>query len=382
MDHNPENVSFEIEVQMKLLMQCLISFLMPIATIGNTLTGEGGIVVHEASGIAKLGDRLIIVGDDADGRYFEMMLEDQKIPVIPIDPEKIREVPLPGASMAMDLEAIDFLSDGRVVILSEQQRSLIARESITSDRYKVIIEYDKLLAEFGNRGLEGLAVERRGDGSSQVAVMWEGGYPEYDQVPDQIRALVGRFPFKPIIVVREIGSDGVVVKETDDPAEKIVLDVPEPPGEAPTAQRYRGTDLVWHRWRNEGIEGGFERGFIVLLSSLNSPPDDSGVDKKYQYKLLQRFDLQGKPVGEPLDLSRICQGILGDAVEEICKHLKPELSTHMRKVAGMIEDSDGMSVNWEGLSWFEEGVSLVTIYDTWPKDPPFAMIFDIPQEWK
>jgi hypothetical protein len=54
----------------------------------------------------------------------------------------------------------------------------------------------------------------------------------------------------------------------------------------------------------------------------------------------------------------------------------------MRKVAGMIEDSDGMSVNWEGLSWFEEGVSLVTIYDTWPKDPPFAMIFDIPQEWK
>ncbi len=368
---------------MKFLLQSVVTLLMTAALPGIALTaGEEGIVVHETSGITRLGDRLIIVSDDADGRYFELMLEGRNGPIIPIDPEKIREVVLPGASMAMDLEAIDILADGRIVVLSEQQRCLIGRESKTSDRCGVIAEYDRTLSEFGNRGLEGLAVERRDDGSSRVAVLWEGGYPEYDQVPYQLRDQVGRFPLKPIIVIHDIEGYGVVSRPTDNTMKTIILDVTEPPGDVPIAQRFRGTDLVWHKWSDENDVDGFRRGFIVMLSSLNSPPDGSRVDRHYKYKRLQRFDLEGKPVGEPLDLSEICQSIIGDGLEEACIDLKPSLSSHLKAVAGMIEETDGEVVNWEGLNWFVEGESLVAIYDTWPLDPPFAMIFDIPQEWK
>ena len=58
------------------------------------------------------------------------------------------------------------------------------------------------------------------------------------------------------------------------------------------------------------------------------------------------------------------------------------MSSHMKNVIGIIDESHGEAVNWEGLGWFVEGESLMVIYDTWPKDPPFVMIFDIPAGWK
>jgi hypothetical protein len=338
-------------------------------------------VIQEASGIARLGDKLLIVGDDADGRYFEMDLEGRVGPVIPIVQEKVKEIVMPHADMAMDLESIDILADGRIAVLSEQLRCLVARERVESDRYTVIAEYGRTLSEFGNLGLEGLAVERLDDGSSKVAVLWEGGYPIIGAVNPQLREKVGRGPLKPIVAIHPIEAPGTVEAE-ESPHTYITLDVPLPDGEAPDAQRFRGSDLVWHRWRDPEAEDGVMDGFIVLLTSSNSSPEGSDTPRRYLFKLLQRFDLEGRPVGDPLDLKKICQMSLGESADAICKGLGAAVTAHMTDVMGIIRESEGESVNWEGLSWFEEGKSLITIYDTWPKDPPFALVFEIPPEWK
>jgi len=342
---------------------------------------EGYLIVREASGIARQGDRLIIVGDDADGRYFELDLEGQRGPIIPIDPKKVREVVLPGAGLAMDLEGIDVLADGRIVILSEQLRCLIGGESAGVDPLTVVAEYDRTLAGFGIRGLEGLAVKKKGGGGSRVAVMWEGGYPEYKSVPGQLRGFVGRLPFKPVIVVHEV-RDGGVIRAGHNPLKEIQLDVPEPDGDPPIAQRFRGSDLVWYQWSGGEDEGGNVEGFIVLLTSENSPPDEFGIDKSYEIKVLQRFDMDGKPVGDPLDLNKICAQAFTDYIENISVSMGDKMLSHCRQVKSILEDSSGEEVNWEGLGWFEEGKSLIAIYDTWPKDPPFALVIDIPSDWK
>ncbi len=350
-----------------------------LATFGVPLfAGAGEIIVREASGVARLGDRLIIVGDDADGRYFELDLEARRDPVIPIDPAKVRGVSIPNAAMAMDLESIDILADGRIAVLSEQLRCLVAGKSGVDQPFEVVAEYARTFAEFGSLGLEGLAVSKQDNGGSKVAVLWEGGYPDFESVPQQLRDRVGRFPLKPVVIVHEISEQGVADLVLQ-PPKIIPLQVPEPNGEEPESQRFRGTDLVWHRWRSPNEKEGVIEGFIVLLSSSNSPVEGP---RRYRFKYLQRFDMEGRTVGDPLDLTSVCRTILGESADEVCRELGFEMSYHMRNVIGIVEESQGEDVNWEGLGWFVEGESLITIYDTWPKDPPFALIFDIPEEWK
>ncbi len=111
--------------------------LILISTCSENSDKDQGIIVQEASGIARLDDKLIMVGDDADGKYFELNLDGRSGPIIPVDPEKVKEVILSGAELAMDLEGIDVLADGRIAILSEQLRCLIAKESLGSDHYVV-----------------------------------------------------------------------------------------------------------------------------------------------------------------------------------------------------------------------------------------------------
>lgn len=194
----------------------IIAILAVIFSCAQDPGGEDGIVIHEASGIARIDDRLIIVGDDADGRYYEMDLNEHRWPIIPIDPLRVREVKMPHAELASDLESIDVLTDGRIAVLSEQLRCLIAKENLSTDRYSIIAEYDRTLTEFGNRGLEGLAVKELVDGGSRVAVLWEGGYPLYRLVPFELRHLVDRTPLNPVIVVHDI-KKGETVGLVDEP---------------------------------------------------------------------------------------------------------------------------------------------------------------------
>jgi hypothetical protein len=358
-----------------------IAGLAVVCSCSKNHEGEQGIVIHEASGIARIDDRLIIVGDDADGRYYEMELNGHRWPIIPIDPHRVREVNMPHAELASDLESIDVLNDGRIAVLSEHLRCLIAKENLSSDRYSVVAEYDKALTEFGNRGLEGLSVKRLVNGGSRIAVLWEGGYPLYRLVPFELRNRVGRFPLRPVIVVHDI-KKGETVALVDEPLQTLILNVPQPSGKSPMAQRFRGSDLVWHRWVKNKNTDHFEEGFIVLLSSENSPPIDGNVPKEYKQKILQRFNLEGEPVGEPLDVNRSGKEAFEELDEEIFDTLSPRMAAHLKKIRSLFLEEDWEDINWEGLDWFEEGISVITIYDKRRLDPPFALVVKLPDSWK
>lgn len=295
--------------------------------------------VKEASGITRVDEDLLIVGDDDPGCYFRFAISGQQGPEIKITPTGVTRVQLPHASLAVDLEAIDVLEDEQIVVLSERLRALVGKDGI-------IAEYENPLSEFGNRGLEGLAVRRLKDGSSRIAVLWEGGYPEYRDVPRQLRKHVGRVPMCPVIWIHDLkaGKTGAEIKDKNKEKyslRKIELDVPKPRGQEPQAQRFRAPDLVWHHLGEKGY------GFIVLLSSQNSPE----VGKtKHMHTWLQRFTIDGRPLGERLDL-------------------KGRLPKHLKKA------------NWEGLGWFEEGKSLVIIHDEKSKGTPTAFIVELDPAW-
>lgn len=294
-------------------------------------------VLEEASGVVRAGNFLLIVDDHQPGAYYRFPLRGFSGPVIPIDPARTRRVSFPWAKFVPDLEAIEVLADGRVVVLSERLRALLGRTG-------VVAQYEHPLAEFGGRGLEGVAVKRLPNGSSRVAVVWEGGYPEYHRVNPQLQAGSGRRALRPIILVHDLtrGQSGFLVRMAE--ARRLIeLEVPVPEGAEPEAQRFRAPDLVWCKWAGDGRE---EEGFIVLLSS------QTGTDApQFHHHWLQRFSWDGKPVGEPLDL---------DAVAP------PDLK----------------GVNWEGLAWFEEAKTLVLIHERGRAPATNALIVPVPKEWK
>ncbi len=302
-------------------------------------TGVQAEGIEEASGIARLDDRLLIVGDKTPGAYCTYPLATTQAPRITLDPALQTQISLPEGAAALDLEGIAVLADGRVAVLSERLRALVGAQGI-------IAEYGTQLTEFGNRGLEGVAVLPDGRGMSRVAVLWEGGYPEYDAMPLELRHIVGRHPLRPVIWVHTIARGEAKLHVWSSHVQSIELQVPVPDQtDPPNGQRFRAPDLVWHRWKSQSQE---ELGFIVLLNSENSP-----VNRKpdyRQYHWLQRFTLDGKPYGEPLNL----------------KALLPE---------------DLRDRNWEGLGWYVAGEQLIMVHDTPPSGIPTAYILTLPQTW-
>lgn len=212
-----------------------------------------GAGVEEASGITRRGDTLLIVGDKSPGAYYTYPVARIQEPLITIDAALSTRIELPEGRLALDLEGIAVLADGRVVVLSERLRALVEAEGL-------VVEYGSPLTEFGNRGLEGVAVLPGEDGSSRVAVLWEGGYPEYEQMPRQLRAGVGRPSLRPIIWIHTVarGKSGLQVKDSHTGLQgvhTIELQVPVPDGiEPPDGQRFRAPDLVWHRWQGRNQE--------------------------------------------------------------------------------------------------------------------------------
>ena len=313
----------------KVPIQLLQTLRISLVLIG--AAGAESIPIREASGITRLGNDLLIVDDSQNGAYFRFALAGERGPMIRLTPERLSRVPLPHASMATDLEAINVLSDGRVVVLSERLRALFGQNGMIAD-------YGAPLSEFGKRGLEGLAVRPARNNGSHVAVLWEGGYPDYYQVPEQLRSRVGRQALQPVVQNHLLasGDNGIQVRG----ANFVMLDVPVPRGRGRRAQRFRAPDLVWHRQ----ADGAW--GFITLLSSMNS------VDRPtYEHHWLQRFSGKGKRIGERLDLD----AIVGE------------------KLRG---------VNWEGLSWFESGKSLVMVHESHPEPVPTAYVLQLPDHWK
>jgi hypothetical protein len=293
--------------------------------------------IEEASGLVRSGDSLLIVDDGRPGVYFRLRIDGAKGPTMPITPDRIQRILLPGADFIPDLEAIEVLGDGRIVVLSEQLHSLYSENGM-------VARYDEELAEVGGRGLEGIAVKALPGGDSRIAVVWEGGYLQPESLNPQLRSSIGRKYLQPLLLIHDLArSQNGGLVHVESARLFTTLQLPIPDGMEPEAQRFRAPDLVWHTLTDAG---GNEEGFIVLISS------SSGTDiPKYQYHWLQRFSLNGRPVGRPLDI---------DAVAP------PEL----------------VGVNWEGLAWFEEEKSLVLVHERGNAPATYAFVLPIPDEWK
>ena len=129
-----------------------------------------------------------------------------------------------------------------------------------------------------------------------------------------------------------------------DASAAIELAVPRPPGEEPAAQRFRVPDLVWTRLPAQ--KTGDDWGFIALLSSQNGLPKPT-----FAFKWLLRFDMEGRPVGEPLDLAKYFPAHLAGA-------------------------------NWEGLAWYEPGRKLVLVHEEDSRNRAHAFVMELPAEWQ
>lgn len=288
-----------------------------------------------ASGIVRQGNTLLIAADKVPGVYFQYDLEDEKGPAIPLQLQKLHCKIIPQADLSLDLEGINILADGRIVVLSEALFALINEKGI-------VAQYPDSFTEFGGLGLEGVAARPNPDESSAVAVVWEGGYPEPEKIPFQIKEAVRKIAFNPLILLNRIPKNENLQHLRNTDLTIVELQVARPEGTEPEAQRFRAPDLVWY---NMGTVDAPNWGFIVLLSSLNR-----AEPAEYKYLWLQRFDMQGKSVGEPFDLKKI-----------LPDELKP--------------------LNWEGLGWFEPGKSLVMTYDNLGEESPEAYVIDLPKGW-
>lgn len=284
--------------------------------------------------MVRTGGQLLIADDAEVGAYYRVTMPKSGGPLYNLNHLRPERITIKSPGLGIDIESIGVLADGRVVLLSERLRSLVSDKGI-------VAEYDSELAEMGKRGLEGLAIRPNADGSSRVAVLWEGGYPDFGQTPRG--GMKG--PWKPLIVIHDVPRNRVVGRvRLKDAAATIELDVPDPDKlEIPEAQHFRAPDFCWYQWMQDGKQ---TLGFLVLLSSQN------GIAKPvFRYKWLQRFNLEGKPVGEPLDLGKIFP----------------------KEVAG---------ANWEGLNWYEPGKSVVLVHEEDAPLPPHAYILELPADWQ
>jgi len=118
----------------------------------------------EASGVCRLGNELLIVSDAVPGIYYSFDVSGEPGPLLQLPSDKLVPHELEGATLCVDLEAIDVLADRRVVALSERLRSLIGGSGL-------VVQYDDPLSELGERGLEGLGVRAGHNGFSEVAVL-------------------------------------------------------------------------------------------------------------------------------------------------------------------------------------------------------------------
>ena len=317
--------------------------------------------IRGASGVVRHNGDLLIVSDDSPGCYFRVQVPDRAPSLIPIPDDRAeRHELLPGCSssfgLVVDLESIDLLADGRVVVLSERLRSIL-------DDQGIVAQYDDPFAELGEKGLEGLAVRPIGENRSRVAVLWEGGYLDESELPSQLGDLAGR-ALNPVVFVHDLDPGARRLKARVKSAWRIVELLVPSPETGSTADvpplHFRAPDLVWHEWTSDS--GTREWGFIVLLNSESPPYQPPGSfekpSKRYGPRLLQRFNLTGNPIGTALDLDATVRAVLN--TDEL------------------------KDANWEGVAWFEPGRQVILVHDEGKEKlrDPSAVILSIPREWQ
>ncbi len=291
-------------------------------------------VLQGISGVARTENNLLIADDEASGAYFRFRVPEKAPSVFELWP--LARVDLPGASLVLDAESIAVLADGRPVVLSERLRGLVGSEGL-------VVEYPKAFSEFGNRGLEGLAVAALPGRGSRLAVLWEGGYPADEGTANYLLPPGPEGAFLPVVLIHDLDEGERRVKLSSHSVETVYLSVPNPGPAEGDDQRFRAPDLVWNA--PDPSRGVDESEFIVLLSSENA-----SYPKHYKHRWLQRFDREGQPVGNPIDLDRLSPAYLN-------------------------------GVNWEGLDWFDYPTSLIVVCEQSPAGPGAAMIVELPHDW-
>lgn len=291
--------------------------------------------IPEASGIVKMNNTLYIVSDDTTGKYYTYSLKGLNLSsqLLLNDCSRLDSVDLKFGKIKMDLEGIATLGSN-IIVVSERNRSLICVDSILKT-------YPEPFTEFANRGIEGLAIKANDKKSEQyeVAALWEGGYPIKNDLSIGLEYYDFNKSMSPFLILNTIKSNVIdkssrIIKLKMNKINKMI-DKKSKDFIEPFANRFRAPDLVWYK-----------NGFIVLLSSERSIPEEPV--NKYKYKLLQRFDMYGDPIGEPLMLN----DILGDESR----------------------------YNWEGLTWNKQDNSLILIHDS--KKNTTIRIVKIPNSWK
>lgn len=221
------------------------------------------------------------------------------------------EFKLPGKLKGPESIDVGFAPDGSELwlVLGEKKRKLV---DLQGGKYTFGKEFD----EIAGRGLEGVAVCWH-NSRWQVAVCWEGGYF------DRKTKLEGEFTRPRVALLSwEPGK-----KQSSDPEHVFELDVVQPS----KGQRFRAADLAW--------DAGH---LLVLLASTDK------TRRKKAHTWLQRFDLDGRRLGDPVKLEELW---------------------------GPYRDDK----NWEALDYTLDGKGLVLGYDEKDETKHRALVvFDRP----
>ena len=326
---------FEISCKgyrMKIIVFLFISLLLilPVVVSGNQSDAKDERI-REASGIARVGESVLIVGDDIPGTYFKVPISSIQGVLTEIKPGMFNRFELFGGEKTTDLEGIEVMADGRIVAISEDRCELYSKDGI-------VARYPASFIETGNRGLEGLAIREGNSGSSVIAVLWEGGFPIAKLLEDRHKHL-NSISMPIVVFLHTLAKDAV---DLNPEGKLIVLDNPLPPGVKSNEERFRAPGIVWHRFETGGEE---QWGLIVLMRSLNAE------SSKFSYHYLHLYDLEGNV---------------------IAKH----------DLGGIFKKYDVLDQNWEGLDWFVGGESLLMVNDNYSGDNPIVMVIDLPEDWK
>lgn len=295
--------------------------------------------IPEASGIVKVNNKLYIVSDDTVGKYYTYSLNGLNLSnrLLLNDCSRLDSIDLRFGKIKLDLEGISTIGNN-VVVVSERNRSLILVDSILKT-------YSERFTEFANRGIEGLDIKTldQSRGKYDIVAIWEGGYPVQQDITIALEYKKNNKSMPPFIIKYTTISNKIIkpskriIKLDMRKINKMIDRKSKNYGE-PYANRFRAPDLVWYK-----------DGFIVLLSSERSIPRKN--KKEYKYKLLQRFDINGVPIGDPLDLKQVM--------------------------------GNDISFNWEGLGWFIQDDSLILIHDSKKENKNTSIqIVKIPNSWK
>ncbi|MAT50064.1 MAG: hypothetical protein CMK32_02640 [Porticoccaceae bacterium] len=296
-----------------------------VALFAATLVADEAVRRREYSGIAEIDGHLTIVDDQVNGQLIRLQATidpSQDVALVPVTETGRTSL---KQNLATDLESVGVLADGRVVALSERLRCLI-------DQQGRVIQYPEIYNEIGNRGLEGLAIRAEGR-NSQIAVCWEGGYLQPNDVALELRNRLMGVALHPVVLMHKLSADARPVEMKGVPAYTVRLDSPV------EGYRFRMPDLEWIQ-----MPSG-DWGLIGLVSAEN--PRATKNRFRFHRLVLLKPDHSEKTlvsVGAPIELSELL-GELGNA-------------------------------NWEGICWWNDH-TIVLCYDSFPPGPPRIAVINL-----